>query len=180
MIIFGVTTAIMQDGKVLLIKREDFPVWCLPGGMLEEHESIAQAAIREAREETGLEVELTYLVGLYSRPNWRSGGGHELLFAARPVGGKLQGDPHETVAVGYFDPYDLPETLLWWHRQPIADALRGAVGVAWSLDAIWPLGDQTREEALTLLDQGRVSMEMLFDCFCKYPQPGKESLEAGG
>jgi ADP-ribose pyrophosphatase YjhB (NUDIX family) len=41
--------------------------------MIEDRESLAQTAVREAREETGLEVELLNLVGIYSRPNWRKG-----------------------------------------------------------------------------------------------------------
>ena len=91
---FGVTTTIFQEGKVLLVKREDFPVWCLPGGLIEDKESVAEAAVREAREETGLEIELLHLVGLYSRPAWRKGGVHEISFAAKPIGGTLQGCHH--------------------------------------------------------------------------------------
>ena len=70
---FGVNIAILKDGKILLTKREDFEVWCLPGGIVEPGESVVEAAVREAREETGLEVGLTRLVEIYSRPNWRDG-----------------------------------------------------------------------------------------------------------
>ena len=180
MAIFGVTTAIIENGKVLLVKREDFPVWCLPGGMIEDCESIAQAAMREAREETGLEIELLHLVGVYSRPAWRNGGAHEMLFAARPIGGRLSGDPGETVDVRYFDPNDLPDTLLWWQRQPIADAMSEARGLSWSLDATWSFGDKTREEGRTLITQNPSLIPMLIDHICSYPQPEKETLEAGG
>src|SRR5829696_4121412 len=58
---FGVIVAIMNNGKILLTKREDFEVWCLLGGGVEDGESLAKAAIREAKEETGLDVELTGL-----------------------------------------------------------------------------------------------------------------------
>ena len=64
---FGTSVAILKDNRVLLTKREDFEVWCLPGGGVDPGESIPQAAIREAREETGLTVHLTRLVGLYGR-----------------------------------------------------------------------------------------------------------------
>lgn len=84
----GVNISIIQNGKILLTKREDFEVWCLPGGAVDEGESLAQAAIREAREETGLEVELTRLVGVYSRPSWNGPGMHIVSFVARPVGGE--------------------------------------------------------------------------------------------
>ena len=51
----------MEDGRILLAKREDFEVWCIPGGMVEDGESVARAAVREIAEETGLTVELTVL-----------------------------------------------------------------------------------------------------------------------
>ena len=101
---FGVCIATIRDGQILLTQRSDFPVWCLPGGAVDDGESLAQAAIREAREETGVDVELTRLVGVYSRPNWRYGGDHSVLFAARPVGGELQIVTNETVDAGYFCP----------------------------------------------------------------------------
>jgi 8-oxo-dGTP pyrophosphatase MutT (NUDIX family) len=63
----AVIVAVIDDGKVLLTKREDFEVWCLPGGGVEDGESMAEAAIRETWEEAGIQVELTRLVGVYSR-----------------------------------------------------------------------------------------------------------------
>jgi ADP-ribose pyrophosphatase YjhB (NUDIX family) len=180
MSIFGVTVAISHEGKILLVKRADLPVWCLPGGMIEDQESLAQTAVREAREETGLEVELLNLVGVYSRPNWRKGGGHEILFSARPVGGVIQPQPGETVDVRFFDPHELPETLLWWHRQPIVDALTGKRGLSWSLDADWPFGVRTIEEMRAQISQEPAEIQLLLDHFCRYPQPGKEKREAGG
>ena len=51
-----VAVAILKDGRILLVKREDFEIWSLPGGHVESGESVAQAAIREVREETGLRV----------------------------------------------------------------------------------------------------------------------------
>ena len=65
--ILGTIVAIFKDGKVLLTKRADFEVWCLPGGGVEDGESVAEAAVREAYEETGLVVLLTGVVGVYSR-----------------------------------------------------------------------------------------------------------------
>ncbi|PJF32668.1 MAG: NUDIX hydrolase, partial [Phototrophicales bacterium] len=53
MTMIGANIAIIRDNKILLTKREDFEVWCLPGGQAEAGESLAQTALREAREETG-------------------------------------------------------------------------------------------------------------------------------
>jgi len=82
----GVAIAIIQAGRVLLTKRDDFHVWCLPGGAVDNHESLADSALREAREETGLELELGRLVGMYSQPNWEGGSNHLAVFAAVPAG----------------------------------------------------------------------------------------------
>ncbi len=56
-----------SSGKILLMKRADNAKWCLPCGLVEAGESPEQAAIREAKEETGLEVKILELVGMYTR-----------------------------------------------------------------------------------------------------------------
>lgn len=175
-----VTVAVVEEGKILLVKREDFSTWCMPGGRVEAAETLAQAAMREVEEETGLRVELQHLVGVYSRPNWRSGGAHDILFAALPVGGALLSSTNETLDSGFFDPEDLPDTLFWWHRQPIRDALSMVKGVAWSLDVVWPFKDMSYEEGRTAIVSGQIDREDLIPIFCGYPQPGKEKREAGG
>jgi ADP-ribose pyrophosphatase YjhB (NUDIX family) len=134
----GVNIAIITEGKILLTQREDFEVWCLPGGAVDEGESVAAAAIREAREETGLKIELTRLIGLYSRPSWPGAGMHIVSFAARSVGGEINSDPHEVIDIGYFAPDALPNDLLWWHCQRISDAFNGVSGAAWTQDVAYP------------------------------------------
>ncbi|WP_433457757.1 NUDIX hydrolase [Micromonospora sp. CA-248212] len=63
-------TVFVQDrqGRVLLIQRTDNGLWALPGGAQDFGESIAETVVRETREETGIEVEVTELVGIYSDP----------------------------------------------------------------------------------------------------------------
>lgn len=124
----AVNVAVIDErGRVLLTRREDFEVWCLPGGGVEAGESLAEAAVRETREETGLEVALTRLVGLYSRPNF--GGYHTLaLFAGKIAGGTLRPAPAEVIETGWFGAGDLPADMLWGQRERILDALSGAGG----------------------------------------------------
>jgi 8-oxo-dGTP diphosphatase len=94
----GVGAVIIQDGRVLLIRRGHAPLlgeWSLPGGVLECGETLRQATIREAREETGLVVETGELLGVYERVI-RSDDGrvryHYVLidFLCRRVEGALQ------------------------------------------------------------------------------------------
>jgi 8-oxo-dGTP diphosphatase len=66
----GVGAVIVQEGRVLLVRRGRDPMkgqWTLPGGVLEVGESLAEGAAREVREETGLEVEVLELVELLDR-----------------------------------------------------------------------------------------------------------------
>ncbi len=57
-----------EDGRILLHRRSDNDLWSIPGGAMEIGESIAETAVRETREETGLDVRPLYVVGVYSNP----------------------------------------------------------------------------------------------------------------
>ena len=158
MIPLGVNISIFENNKILLTKREDFEVWCLPGGAVDEGESVAQAAIRETREETGLEVELNRLIGIYSRPNWPGAGMHIVSFAATPIGGKLKADPREVIEIGFFAQDELPSDLLYWHKQRIIDAFNGVSGVVWLQDAEWPFERwYSRDELYARRDESGLS-----------------------
>jgi len=94
----GVGAIIIQDSRVLLVKRAHPPLqaqWSIPGGVLEVGELIREAAIREAREETGLEVEPGDLLGVYDRilrnPEQRVQYHYVLIdFLCRATGGELK------------------------------------------------------------------------------------------
>ena len=57
-----------EAGDVLMIRRSDNGNWAVPGGAIDLGESMVQAAVRETREETGIECEITGLVGIYTDP----------------------------------------------------------------------------------------------------------------
>ena len=58
-----------QDDRVLLIRRTDNGLWALPGGAQDFGEYIAETAVRETKEETGIDVEVTGVVGIYTNPH---------------------------------------------------------------------------------------------------------------
>jgi 8-oxo-dGTP pyrophosphatase MutT (NUDIX family) len=99
---------------VLLLKRPYPPVWEMPGGAIEPGESPAEAALRETAEETGLQVELTGLLGTFRRSGWL--GGTVYLFSARPVGGQLTVNPAEAQHLAFFPPHFATRLMLPWHR----------------------------------------------------------------
>ncbi|WP_410650951.1 NUDIX hydrolase [Amycolatopsis sp. cmx-4-54] len=69
-IVVAVSAFIQDDeGRILMIRRTDNDLYSIPGGQLELGETLAQAAVREVREETGIECEVTGVIGLYSNPN---------------------------------------------------------------------------------------------------------------
>ena len=118
-----VSVTIIKEGQVLLTKRDDFHVWCLPSGGVEFGETVADAAMRETREETGLEINLTRLVGLYSRIGAITDI-HAVHFSAVPTGGKLRTQAGETLEVKYFPVDKLPREMIFGHQRRISDALK--------------------------------------------------------
>src|SRR5437879_13727889 len=96
------------DGKVVLIERKNFPFgWAIPGGFVDFGETVEQAAVREAREEISVEVELRELLGVYSRPD-RDPRGQTITVVYI---GCAQGTPQahdDAKELGPFQPADRP------------------------------------------------------------------------
>ncbi len=174
----GVQVAVIQTDAILSIQRQDFEVWGLPGGEIDPGETPAQAAVREVAEETGLTVRLTRLVGLYSMPQWTVMNTTTAVFAAEVLGGSLHADAAETIDVGFFAADALPDRLMSWHRQRIADALNGIGGSAvWTQDVPWPEGVQSRRDLYTRRQESGLSA---YDFFRSIVQDGPESADVEG
>jgi ADP-ribose pyrophosphatase YjhB (NUDIX family) len=124
-----------QRGWLLLEKRSDCGLWGLAGGRIEPGESVSDAAVREIKEETGLVVEITRLIGVYSDADegriitYPDGVVHsiDILLEARLVGGTLTPSA-ESEALQFFEPSALPPDCVPSSRMPLADAVGAAVG----------------------------------------------------
>lgn len=111
----GVGAIIIEESRVLLVKRAHPPLqaqWSIPGGLLEVGELVREAAVREAREETGLIVDPGELLGVYDRvlrdPEQRVQYHYVLIdFLCRHVGGELDAASDAT-EVRWFTRDELP------------------------------------------------------------------------
>lgn len=133
-VMVGASALILDETgeRVLLTRRADNRRWCLPGGRMDPGESLAETCVREVREETGLEVEVVRLVGLYSSPDvlveYADGNRRQIVaahFLVRVLGGEL-GLSDETTEAAYFSPAELEALDLMEHHRPrIADSFAG-------------------------------------------------------
>jgi ADP-ribose pyrophosphatase YjhB (NUDIX family) len=113
-IVVAVTAFVEDDaGRVLLIRRTDNELWALPGGGQEFGEYIADTVVRETKEESGIDVEVIRLVGVYTNPNhvveYSDGEVRQqfsLCFRARAIGGTPT-------------PSDESSDVRWVHREDL-------------------------------------------------------------
>jgi len=127
---------IIEDSqrRILLEKRSDCGLWGLPGGRIEPGEAIAQTAIREVQEETGLTVKITQLLGVYSGPQDRIVTYPDnvvqlvdIILLAAIVSGSLACS-EESEALEFFQPNQLPMEIVPPARKPLEDFANGLVG----------------------------------------------------
>jgi len=118
-------SAVVTDnqGRILLMRRSDNELWSIPGGGMEVGERIGDTAIREVKEETGLDVEIHHLVGIYSNPGhvveYSDGEVRQqfsVCFACRIAGGELA-TSDESLEVGFFSPEEI-------EAMPMHDSIR--------------------------------------------------------
>jgi 8-oxo-dGTP diphosphatase len=119
-----VDVVIPSEAGVVLVRRGSEPYegqWALPGGFVEVGETVKQAAVREAAEETGLAVEISHLVGVYSEPD-RDPRGHNVsvVFLARVLSGQLKA-ASDAAEVDVLDPGSVE--LAFDHARIIYDAM---------------------------------------------------------
>jgi 8-oxo-dGTP pyrophosphatase MutT (NUDIX family) len=134
----GVGIILRDDlGRILLEKRSDCGLWGLPGGSIEPGESITEAAVREMKEETGLTVEITRLLGVYSKPadrivTYPDNGDVvqliDILLEANTISGELSCSS-ESEDLRFFDPAALPSDLVPPAKAPLGDVLKGLSGI---------------------------------------------------
>lgn len=116
---------IEYKGGVILIKRKNPPFgWALPGGFVDYGESLENAAIREAKEETGLDISLIRQFHTYSEPH-RDTRFHTIttVYIARAEGGIAAGD--DAAEAGLFNKDNLPDNIAFDHMKILEDYFNG-------------------------------------------------------
>ena len=109
------------EGGIVLIERKNPPYgWAIPGGFVDYGETVEAAAVREAKEETGLVVRLTGLLGVYSDPT-RDPRSHTIstVFVASAAGRPVADD--DAADAGVFTEDTLPGDIAFDHREILED-----------------------------------------------------------
>jgi 8-oxo-dGTP diphosphatase len=106
-----------ENKRILLVLRNDMPVWNLPGGGMEKDEAPWQCVVREVKEETGFDVEVVRLVGIYSKPKH-----YDVVFTfeCRISGGQITHND-EAADIQWFDFKDIPKNISPKHLERIED-----------------------------------------------------------
>jgi 8-oxo-dGTP diphosphatase len=133
-----------EDGEpaIVLVERKfQPPGWAIPGGFVEYGESMEEAAVREAKEETSLDVRLITQLHTYSSPD-RDPRKHTVttVFIGRAEGIPRAQDDAKNI--GLFRREDIPEPLAFDHRQILEDYYR------WKREGIFPVYEHTESKEI--------------------------------
>ncbi len=118
-----------KNGEVLLQKRADCNKWGFPGGAIELGETPEMAAKREVKEETGLDIEVQKLIGIYTDsdvvyPNGDKAHSICICYEMKIIGGELVCDKDETLELKFFSLNDMPELFCKQHEELLRDVKR--------------------------------------------------------
>lgn len=119
-----------EQNRLLLQKRSDCEKWGFLGGMVEFGESVEEAAVREVKEESGLDVEVTSLYGVYSKYFAEYTNGDKAqpivhMFKARIIGGELIDKNDETLELKFFASDKIPPLFCKQHQDALNDIIAG-------------------------------------------------------
>ncbi|NIM21675.1 MAG: NUDIX domain-containing protein [Anaerolineales bacterium] len=118
------------DNRILLVKRGTVVFrgyWALPGGRVDPGETVEQTVVREIKEETGLEVEVTRKLGEYHEQGVQDGIEYDYYpacFVVKPIGGQLKREEEEIEQIRLFNLHEIPDPLAFAHSDMIRDYLR--------------------------------------------------------
>lgn len=116
-LVVAASAAVLDDaGRLLLQRRVDNGLWSMPGGAMEMTESLPEAAVREVREETGYEVEVTGLVGTYTDAR------HVIAYSDGEVRRQFNVCFRATVVGGALSVSDESHEVRWFVPSELADA----------------------------------------------------------
>lgn len=107
--IVSAAAIVLNEKNELLLIKGPRRGWEMPGGQVEEGESLRDAAVRETKEESGIDIEVTKFCGIFQNVN---GSICNTLFLARATGGELTTTP-ESLEVGFFPIPEALEMITW-------------------------------------------------------------------
>lgn len=132
-----VRAIVLREGKLLMVKEADDGLWCLPGGWVDVGDSPSEAIRREVQEETGLDVKVTKLLGIWDRNKhghppypWHV---YKVIFLCEELGGELK-ISHESLDVDFFDTDKLPELSV---MRIVQAEIAGALDIATNDKPSW-------------------------------------------
>jgi ADP-ribose pyrophosphatase YjhB (NUDIX family) len=120
---------VVKDDKILLIRRGIEPEigkWALPGGYMDWDETIEQTVVREVKEETGIDAQIKFMIGVYTNPQRKNDPNQNvsIIFSMSPLTHDPKPQESEIQEIQWGDIHSLPEDMAFDHADMIKDYLR--------------------------------------------------------